>query len=104
MPFSDSQFDRAFAEWQEFGPRRAIPVEQRWAEIFPAATASDFAQARLRCEEIEAYAYEVVQTTHRDVATPDKIRAVQLLSSQYPALTSERLSRTLSQAVYFSIH
>ncbi len=104
MPFSDPQFDQAFAEWQEFGPRRAIPVEQRWAAMFPAATASDFAEACRRCEKIEAFAYEIVQTTHRDVPSPDQSRAIELLLSRYPYLTSERVSRTLSQAVYFSIH
>jgi hypothetical protein len=37
MSFLDAKFDRAFAEWQEFGPRRRIPVEQRWQALFPHA-------------------------------------------------------------------
>jgi hypothetical protein len=46
--FTDTDFDRAFAEWQEFGPQRRIPVEQRWSVLFPGASSDDVDDARRR--------------------------------------------------------
>jgi hypothetical protein len=100
MSFTDTDFDRAFAEWQEFGPQRRIPVEQRWPVLFPHASSDDFEDARRRCQEIESFAYDLA-----DQVLAHKLNdkeAFRRFSSQYPTLTAERLNRTWSQAMYFA--
>jgi hypothetical protein len=100
MPFTDAEFERALAEWQEFGRRRRIPVEQRWPELFPHASADDFAEARRRCQAIESFAVNLADQVRNKAI--DDTEAFSTLSRRYPSLTAERLSRTWSQAMYFA--
>ena len=100
MPLNDADFDRAFAEWQEFGPQRRIPVEQRWPALLPRASSDDFDDARRRCQEIESFAYDLAdQVLSKTLNDKD---AFQRFSSHYSSLTAERLNRTWSQAMYFA--
>jgi hypothetical protein len=39
---TDDQFNKALGIFQEFGPRRRIPVHERLAEVFHTATVEDF--------------------------------------------------------------
>ena len=100
MPFTDAELNRALAEWQEFGPRRRIPVEQRWPELFPQASPDDFAEARLRCQEIESFAVDLAGQVLKNRLSAHE--AFRTLCRQYPHLTEESLDRTWSQAMYFA--
>lgn len=101
MSFTDEQFDRAFAEFQEFGPVRSIPVERRWRDSLRDVDPCEHPALRARCEEIEAFALELAEKV-RDGRMTDGA-AIGKLAETYPYLTSERLSRTWSQAMYFSL-
>jgi hypothetical protein len=101
MEITNDQFDRAFAEFQEFGPRRRIRVEDRWGEVLFDVDWRDFPALRARCEEIESFALGLADQVRDEEMTDDAAR--QQLAETYPFLTRERLARTWSQAIYFSM-
>lgn len=101
MEITNDQFDRAFAEFQEFGPRRGIRVEDRWREILFDVEWRDFPALRERCEEIESFALGLAELV-RDEQMSDEAARRQLAQT-YPFLTPERLARTWSQAMHFAI-
>ena len=101
MSVTDEQFDKAFAELQEFGPRRGIPVEQRWRECLRDVGPEEFASLKARCIEIENFALGLAEQV-RDKQIADEAARRQLAQT-YPFLTCERLARTWNQAMYFSM-
>ena len=98
--FTDDQFNRAFAEFQQFGPERRIPVEQRWRENLRDINPVEFDALRVRCEEIEKFAVELAEQVQNQKLREDAAR--QRLQQTYPFLTVERLNHTWSQAAYFA--
>jgi hypothetical protein len=97
---TSEQFDKAFSEFQQFGPRRRIPVEERWREVLPDVTPDEFAALQAQCKEIEAFALTLAEQV-RDKKVSDEIAQRQLIQ-KYPFLSPERLDHTWSQAMYFS--
>jgi hypothetical protein len=49
MSYTDEEFDRALAKFQEFGPARRIPVEQRWRDALRDVDPDEFTALRVRC-------------------------------------------------------
>lgn len=94
-------FDKAFAEFQIFGPRRRIPIQDRWREVLPNVDTAKFDALKAQCNEIEASALNLAEQV-RDSQIPDTI-AVRQIEKEYPFLTRERLGHTWSQALYFSL-
>ena len=101
MSFTDDQFDRAFAEFQEFGPRRRIRVEDRWRDGLRDVPTEEFAALRMRCEEIERFAVGLAEQVRDGKSVENEAR--RQLAQTYPFLTPERLARTWNQARYFAI-
>jgi hypothetical protein len=101
MSFTDEQFNRAFAEFQEFGPRRRIPVEERWRDDLRDIDPGDFEALKARCQQIESFAVGLAERVRDGQMKDDAAR--HQLSETYPSLTRERLARTWSQAMYFSM-
>jgi hypothetical protein len=101
MEISKDQFDRAFAEFQETGPRREIRIEDRWREIMFDVHWRDYAAIRERCEQIEGFAFGLAKQVRDQQKTNDQARDE--LAQAYPFLTSERLARTWSQAMSFAM-
>jgi hypothetical protein len=85
MSLTVKQFDRAFAEFQLFGPRRRIPIEERWREVLPEVDLSELNALKRQCEEIEAYAVDLAVKV-RDNEMSDEAAQQQLhpkISSSY---------------------
>jgi hypothetical protein len=101
MKISDDQFNEALEIFQEFGPRRGIPILQRWSEIFPSATSEDFQEWQSRCREVEAFALRIALLV-RDNRL-DKDSAIRQISERFPSLSRDRVGHTYSQAMYFSL-
>lgn len=100
MNITPEQFDKAFAEFQQFGPRRRIPIEERWLEILPEVDSAKFPQLQAECKEIEAFALSLAEQV-RDKTMADA-EAKKKLAQKYPFLKQGRLDHTLSQAMYYS--
>ena len=100
MNVSLQQFEKAFSEFQMFGPRRRIPIEQRWQEVLPEIDFSKFITLKEQCKEIEVFALSLAEQV-RDKQIQDS-NAQQQLAQKYPFLTKDRLDHTWNQAVYFS--
>jgi hypothetical protein len=100
MNITSEQFDRAFAEFQQFGPRRRIPIEERWREILPEVAPSEFSDLNAECKKIEAFALSLAEQV-RDKKMADVV-AKEQLAQKYPDLKKARLDHTWSQAMYFS--
>jgi hypothetical protein len=99
MSVNSEQIEKAFSEFQQFGPRRRIPVEKRWRELLPDVDPHEFPELQARCREIEAFAVRLAEQV-RDKQIPAEVAQKQL-SEKYPFLT--RLGHTWSQAMYFAI-
>jgi hypothetical protein len=100
MNLRPEEFNKAFAEFQRFGPRRRIPVEERWREILPDVDPDEFAGLQARCKEIEAFALTLAEQV-RDKKLSEEIARKQL-AQKYPFLEQGLLDPTWSQAMYFS--
>ncbi len=101
MNIAPEQFEKAFAEFQQFGPSRRIPIEERWREILPSVDPSEFAALQAQCTEIEASALALAELV-RDKKVADGIARKQL-AEKYPFLQQGRLDHTWSQAMYFAL-
>ena len=101
MNFTKEQFEKAFAEFQAFGPRRRVPIEERWREVLPDIDPSEFASLQAQCQEIESYALGLAEQVREKQITSET--GMQQLGQKHPFLTPERLGHTWSQAVYFSL-
>jgi len=101
MILTNEQFDKAFAEFQAFGPRRRISIEERWLEVLPEINPSQYSDLKRQCAEIEALALSLAVQV-RDKRIPEAIGQKQL-AQKYPSLTDDRRGQTWSQALYFSI-
>jgi hypothetical protein len=97
---SDADFDRAFCEWQEFGPQRAVPIAERWRTLLPRASAAELADAEERCREIESVAWRLAEQAQAGGLTERE--GQRRLAASYPYLTAERVGRTWVQAMYFA--
>jgi hypothetical protein len=100
MNITPEQFDKAFAEFQQFGPRRRIPIEERWREILPEVAPAEFSELKTKCKEIEAFALSLAEQV-RDKKMADA-SAKEQLAQKYPVLKQARLDHTWSQAMYYS--
>jgi hypothetical protein len=99
-PAADASFNRALSIFQDFGPERAIPVEQRWAREFPEIPGSAHAELKKRCEAIEKAAHELAMQVLYRMLTEEAARAE--LARRFPTLDADRLSRTWGQALVFA--
>jgi len=100
MNITPEQFDMAFAEFQQFGPRRRIRIEERWQAILPTIAPAEFPVLKAKCNDIEAAALSLAEKV-RDNKLPDAAAKYQL-AQKYPMLNQARLNHTWSQAMYFS--
>ena len=101
MKLTDDQFNKALEIFQEFGPNRRIPVQQRWAEVFRAATSEDFQEWQSAFRDIEAFALRVALQVRDNLLDEDS--AIRQVSEQFPRLSRDRVGHTYSQAMYFSL-
>jgi hypothetical protein len=88
--------------FQQFGPARATPVEMRWQAVFPSATTEELCQWRVYCEEVEAFALELVARVHDKQL--DRVTALHELSVKFPDLTPRRIADAYNAAMYFAFH
>lgn len=96
----EDEFERALAEFQQFGPRRGIPIEDRWCEILPGLPSTQLQMLLAVCKEIESYAYHVAQeVVYGNLA--DQVASKQL-ADRFPFLTDVQVRRALSRACYFA--
>lgn len=100
MKVTPEQFNKAFAEFQQFGPRRRIPIEERWREVLLGIDPMEFAGLLSQCKDIEAFALTLAEQV-RDKKLAD-VSARTQLAEKYPFLTQGHLDHTWSQAMYFS--
>ena len=49
---SSEQFDRAFEEYSQLGPRASVPIEERWPEVIPDVDPSKYPALEAKCHEI----------------------------------------------------
>ena len=49
---SPEQFDRAYEEYGEFGPRNLVPIEQRWPAVIPDVDRSKYVALKAQCYDI----------------------------------------------------
>jgi hypothetical protein len=53
VSIESEKFNKAFAEFQLFGPPRRIPIEEGWREALPSVDPLEFAALEAKCKEIQ---------------------------------------------------
>jgi hypothetical protein len=97
---TNAQLNRALAVFQQFGPERSTPVEERWSRELPELPLAAYPDLLARCEEIEAAAAALAGQVREGTLGQDAGKVE--LSRQFPFLDPERLAHTWSQALYFA--
>lgn len=100
MSVTAQQLDKAFEEFQQFGPRRRIPVEERWREILPDVSPTEYPGLLAQCKDIETVALSLAEQVRNSKL--DDLAARQMLTQRFPSLTQARQDHTWSQAMYFA--
>jgi hypothetical protein len=98
---TNEQFNRALEIYQEFGPRRRIPIHQRWQEAFPQAAPDEMKDWERAFRDIEKFAHSVAEQV-RDHGLDERAAAEQI-SEQFPRLTPDRVATTYNQARYIAM-
>lgn len=100
MNVTPEQFDQALAEFQPFGPRRRLPIAERWREILPEVDSAKFPGLQVEGKEIEAFALALAeQVGDKRLADAEAKRQ---LAKKYPLLKQGRSDHPWSQAIYYS--
>jgi len=91
----------ALAITQQFGPQRGIPREDRIRKAKPEITKSEIDQAFCICDQIESYAFDLAEKCRDEKLSVEQFRSK--LERKFSYLSAERVDKTLSQAMYFSM-
>lgn len=95
------KYERALTEFIQFGPRRGLPVEDRWREVLPEVAPSEFPALKAWCGGVEAVALDLAGEARRERISGEG--AVDALARRYPTLSRSLLGRVWNQAMYFSM-
>lgn len=101
MKLNEQQLDQALEIFQDFGPRRAIPLHGRWAKVFPEATEADMKEWQVYCREIENFAFLLAEQVYDKRIDQSAVKVK--VSERFPQLTPARVGQTVSQAMYFAM-
>ena len=101
MTMDARKFNQALAEFQAFGPRRRIPIEDRWRELLPDIEPAAFDELEERCRNIEAFALGLAEQASNQKLSQEVAR--KQIEEKFPYLTPDSVSHTWSQAMYYSM-
>jgi len=91
----------ALAITQQFGPERAKPREDRLSKANSEISSEEASALFAMCDEIEALAYQLAEKVRDKEITIDIF--TKSIQEAYPQLKEARVSKTVSQAMYFSL-
>ena len=99
MSIDASLFNQAMRVFQEFGPKRQVPRDERLKQEFPQLTEADIRDLVRQFRRIEADAYAVAERVRdgrlAEQKGPAKVKAA------HPLLSEEMAAITFTQAMYF---
>lgn len=102
LGLSREEFERAFAEFLLWGPRKRIPIEQRLQEALPVIDSASIPKLLETCRAIEEFAETVARDVIRGAISDEA--ALQQIAHAYPYLNSAQLRRIYSQACFYAMH
>lgn len=91
----------ALAITQQFGPERGKPREERLKKASPGVNSSEAQLLFKKCDEIESTAFQLVIELRSEKITMEQYS--EKLQQAYPELNEVRISKTINQAMYFSL-
>jgi hypothetical protein len=92
--------DEALRIFQEFGPNRAVPIQQRWRDAFSNVTPEQMQEWESLFRELERFAYKLGEQVRDGEIGSEEAGAI--ISKRFPQLDSNHINHTVSQAVYFA--
>jgi len=98
---NEEHLNLALAITQQFGPERAKPREERLIKENTDINSFDLTKLFEKCDEIEATAYDLAEKIRDKEITMEQFS--EKLHESYPQLNESRLSKTVNQAMYFSM-
>jgi hypothetical protein len=102
LGLTNEEFSEAFAEFQRFGPRRRISIQERWLDILETSEHDLIPKLLAQCKEIELFAYGLAKEVMRGDFTESTAR--EKIAQMFPFLTAVEVNRTLSQAFFYAMH
>lgn len=100
MNFSADTFNMALKVFQEFGPQRRIPRDERLKAEFPSLSEAEIADLIGSFRKVEEDALEFAERV-RDGVVPAAV-ALEMLKARHPILSEDLAGSTFNQAVYFA--
>jgi len=94
------RLNEALRVFQEYGAQRSIPVRERWAQLYPQATAADMDRWEQYCGALEEFAYTLAQQQLRGEVGGDTVRL--RIRERFPELSEDRVGHAYRQALYFA--
>jgi hypothetical protein len=90
------QFDRAYEEYGQFGPRNTIPIEERWPDAIPDVAREKYAALKAHCEAIRWTTALWAEEMRRGRTPEDQYFSslIRMIEAKYPFLTKRAQSQT----------
>jgi len=100
MDIEPEVFNKVLAEFQSFGPRRRIPIRERWKELLPKLGVLELDALEKQCKIIEVFALELAEQVRNNSISESS--AQKQIKNSFSMLDQERLEQTWNQAMYFT--
>jgi len=91
----------ALHEYQEWGEKLRTPRDVRIAVLLPRRKKEEIREIMATCKAVEDFSWEVA-TAVRDKGMAQE-EAREQIRLRFPFMSSENLSRTFSQAMYYTL-
>lgn len=101
MTIPDSELQAAVQEYQEWGEKLRIPRETRIAALLPHRSETEVAGVISLCKRVEDAAWEIATAVRDGGMSQDE--ALARLRERFPFMSQVNLSRTFSQAMYYTM-
>ena len=96
---NNDRYNEALKIFQEFGPRRSLPIRERWREAFPQVPPDVMDEWETEFKKLEEFAYDLAAKVQNSEL--DDSDAYRMLAERFRWLDRDRLDKTYSQAAYF---
>lgn len=101
MTIPDSELQAALQEYQEWGEKLRTPRDIRIAALLPHRSEAEVAEVMSLCTRVEDEAWEIATAVRDSGMSQDK--ALARLHERFPFMSEANLSRTFSQAMYYTL-
>jgi hypothetical protein len=101
MSIPASELQTALHEYQEWGEKLRTPREDRISQLLPDRTSEEIQEIMALCKEVEDASWEIASAVRDGGKTKED--AIRYLKERFDFMSAENISRTYSQAMYYTL-